>query len=145
MGNLSLQLYVFIQSLSSISIELIILYCSIIQYYFFSNCCHFDHWKIFQLAFVSISCVPTILFFSTCNFLALQDARGSSYLFPAPVLKSDISLITPECGLYLCMHLLKFISCRLSFCVANCIYTSSKSKSVNKVLISRLTFLSGMN
>lgn len=57
-----------------------------------SHCSRFGLWKLFQLVPVSICHISIFLFFYLFTLPSvLQNATGSSCVFPAPVLKSIIS------------------------------------------------------
>ena len=71
--------------------------------FYYSNCSSFGHWKLFHVAPVSCWHTPIILvfnyffcFFSTSLLLVLQEAPGSSCIFPASVWESVISPKSPS-------------------------------------------------
>lgn len=70
--------------------------CNPILLYLFcySHCSSFICWELFQLVLLSLWHMPIIVFlFSVIALpylLAPHNALGSSYIFPAPVLESDI-------------------------------------------------------
>lgn len=80
--------------------------------FFFSNSCSFDHWKIFQFAYVSISYAPMILFFFFSHFQTFGITRCSR-LISSPKIRhfSDCAMGTlinksNTCLFYSCMRVM---------------------------------------